>query len=457
MSGIFKAYDIRGPFGGKEWNTDTAYAIGRHLPDVLQTKRFILGRDCRASSELIRDALVKGLLASGAVVDDLGLATTPMVYYHTFTGSYGASVQITASHNPPGDNGLKISRALAVPVGYDSGLAELEARVASRRLPAECSGGRLCCIEGLAPFVHWLKGRKRDFGRLRFAVDCSDGMASLLVRELFGEGAILLGDRPDGAFPHHPPNPLVPANCKALGDCVRSNGLDLGLVFDGDADRIVAVDEKGDFVQPDYLIPYLADALPEAQKGDTVLCDIRTSRAATERLEEHGFVPCLWKVGHAYAKRRLRELDAPLGGELAGHYYFKPFGFCDSGELAALTILESARRAKESGLTFSQWLAPVRERYATSGECNLAIANKQSAQVVAETALVRLLGTPSSRLYFDGVRLDWSDGWASVRPSNTEPWLRVILEAKDETLLRQMHECVDSALEDYLEPHDPTA
>lgn len=451
MSGIYKAYDIRGVYGGAEWDASVAYAIGRHLPNVLQARRFLIGRDCRLSSEEIRAALTRGLLESGAAVDDLGLATTPMVYFHTVRGGYDASVQITASHNPPNHNGLKISKAQAIPVGYETGLAELERRVSTQELPSSCEKGSYRRIEGVATFAAWLKlraGASDSYG-LRYAVDCSDGMASLIAREVFADATVLLNATPDGSFPHHSPNPFKRENCEQLATVVREQKLDFGIIFDGDADRMVVVDEQGSFVPPDVLIPYLAKALPETKKGSKIVCDIRTSRAVTEQLVTYGFEPVIWKVGHAYAKRKLRELDAPFGGELAGHYYFRAFDYCDSGELAAVTFLQAAAEAKKLGITVSQLLQPVRERYCTSGECNYQVGSndrKLAAQEAVEDALRSLLGNPARRLDFDGVRLDWNVGWVNVRPSNTEPYLRLIVEAQTQEQMVAMKQCAEEVL-----------
>ena len=434
---------MRGTFG-VDFDLNVVYRVGRHLPAIIRQKnteassgnggapfRVLVGRDARVSSPEVAAALMAGLSAAGAQVTDLGPATTPMVYFFTAEEDFDASVMVTASHNPPSDNGLKVSRRGALPVGYASGLAELERLVQSSEDvfdPAKAPDVRATTDETrLAKYVKWLREHGNfvpETSRLRFAVDCSDGMASILAHELFGAGAVYLNDRPDGTFPHHSPNPLKAEAREQIADVVRSQGLDCGVVFDGDADRCMFVDERGDFIQPDFLIPALAETFPERAP---VIHDVRTSRAAIEKLAEDGFVPVIGKVGHAFAKVLLRETKAVCGGELAGHYYFRDFHFCDSGELAALRLLGAFAAAKESGLAASAALAPVTKKYANSGEINFKVEDKPAAISRVLAAAARL-GRETGRSEIDGYRLEYAEGWISVRQSNTEPYLRLIVE-----------------------------
>ena len=426
---FFKAYDMRGEFGA-EFDLETVFRIGRWLPLVLGARRMLVGRDVRLSSEAIRDALCRGLTASGCDVDDMGQATTPMVYFFTAQNGYDASVQITASHNPASHNGMKVSRAGAVPVGYETGLSELEARVASGELPpvAETTGS-VRQVSFREAFVQWLRKRRPDLSGLRLAVDCSDGMAGLVIRDVLGEGPVYLNEVPDGHFPHHAPNPLEVENCAQLMEWVKALGLDAGVIFDGDADRVMFVDETGAFIQPDYLIPVIAHTFLTREPGATVIHDIRTSRGVIEALHADGAKTVMGKVGHAFAKVAMRETGAVCGGELAGHYYFREFFCCDSGELAALLVLGALAEAKRRGVTFSGLIAPIR-RYANSGEMNFTIADKDGA-VAALLAALAPLGTPEAIAVFDGMRIEFADWWFNVRKSNTEPYLRLIVEARD--------------------------
>lgn len=447
----FKSYDIRGVFG-KEWNLTTAYRIGRCLPTVLKAQRFLVGRDCRESSPAIRDALILGLIDAGASVDDTGFATTPMVYFFTAEHAYDASVQITASHNPPDHNGLKVSKRGALPVGYDAGLNQVEAMVDADDLPPKAAvSGTVTIVDLLPAYIDWLRQKKSDLSGLRFAVDCSDGMGSLVARALFGDQAIYLNDTPDGRFPHHQPNPLEVENCAQLMAVVREHQLDIGVIYDGDADRVMFVDQEGSFIQPDYLIPIIAKALqPGEPKPMTVIHDIRTSLGVIETLHEAGMETVMGKVGHAYAKIALRETGACCGGELAGHYYFRDFHYCDSGEWASLVILGAVAEAKRSGQTFKALMAPIISRYYNSGELNFrGIDDKEGAMKAVCHAIRQTLGEPEAEYTFDGVRMAYPTAWMNVRPSNTEPCLRLLLEARDLDTLTTMRKAAEVALQPY--------
>jgi len=445
----FKAYDIRGVYG-RDFDADLVYRIGRHLPALLGARRTLVGRDARLSSPEVRDALVRGLTEAGCEVDDLGLCTTPMVYFFTARDGYDASVQITASHNPAAHNGLKISRREAVPVGYTTGLGELERRVASATLPpAAAASGRCRPLDGVSAFVAFLRDWTPDLGGVRFAVDCSDGMAALFARELFGRETVYLNDTPDGRFPNHAPNPLEVENCAALMAAVREKRLDAGVIFDGDADRVMFIDETGAFIQPDLLIPIIARRFLRDEPGARVIHDIRTSRGVIEALRADGARPIMGKVGHAFAKVLLRESGAVCGGELAGHYYFRDFFCCDSGELAALIVLGELAAARRRGGTFSSLIAPLR-RYATTGERNYRVARKDDA-IRAVRAAAEAGAPPTAVHDFDGLRLEFPQWWFNVRASNTEPYLRMIIEAGTPEILAARRNELEAALRPFLD------
>jgi len=428
---------MRGTFG-KDFDLATVRHVGEALPKVVGGRRWLVGRDCRVTSSDVRDALVAGLQASGAEVTDLGPATTPMVYFATAQGDFDGSVQVTASHNPPSDNGLKVSKRGALPVGYSSGLAEVERLVGAKVDKVVKDPKDLKDVNDLKGFkekyIAWLKAHAGgEFAGLRFAVDCSDGMAGILAHDLFGPDALYLNDVPDGNFPHHSPNPLLAEAREQLSAAVRENGLDCGVIFDGDADRCMFVDENGDFIQPDYLIPALAATYPE--RG-VAIHDVRTSRAAIEALRAEGFTPVMGKVGHAFAKVLLRETGAICGGELAGHYYFRDFFHCDSGELAALRLLVAFARAKAAGMKVSEFLAPVARKYANSGEMNFKVDDKEAA-IARVLEAAKGLGEETGRSDIDGYRLEYAEGWVSVRQSNTEPLLRLLVECDTPERLEQ--------------------
>ena len=448
---FFKAYDMRGTYG-RDFDLDVVYRVGRALPEIVGGKRWLVGRDCRGTSAAVRDALSQGLLDGGANVSDLGLCTTPMVYHFTAADDYDGSVMITASHNPPSDNGLKVSRRTALPVGYADGLDRVERRLPE--IPCEFRAGRATGIRETnhsARYLEFLRGKIAALPKLdalRIGVDCSCGMSTLFARELF-PAAEIINDRLDGSFPCHSPNPLDPAARAQLAALIREKKLDCGVIFDGDADRAMFLDERGEFVQPDYLIPILArQMLPRGKTAAPVkvLHDVRTSRGAIEALRELGCEPMMVPVGHAFAKPKMRETGALCGGELAGHYYFGDFHGCDSGLLAAARILgEFAAFRARGGAAFSAMLAPVMSRYANSGELNFKVADK-SAAIKRVLAAAAAFGQITGRETMDGVRLEFADGWVNVRESNTEPYLRLIVEARERAELERRVDRLSAAI-----------
>ena len=447
--GFFKAYDMRGTFG-TDFDLETAYKVGRALPKVVKGGKWLVGRDCRVTSAAIRDALVKGLSEAGAKVTDLGLCTTPMVYYFTATDGFDGSVMITASHNPPSDNGLKVSMRTALPVGYANGLNEVESTVAAdnsdyaeanRRNETEVDDGKF-----VSRYVEFLKSKltanfsfSASFHPLKIGIDCSNGMASLLVHDVFPD-AVVINDTLDGSFPNHSPNPLKAEAREQIAALVRERKLDCGIIFDGDADRAMFVDENGGFIQPDYLIPIIASTFGDAG-GSRIIHDVRTSRGSIETIREMGCEPVMVPVGHAFAKPKMRETGAVCGGELAGHYYFREFFGCDSAFLAAIHVLAAFARFRlevENGVSiFSEMMKPIISRYANSGELNFKVEDKDAAidRVLAFAAAN--LPLEVSRSTMDGIRIEYDEGWINVRKSNTEPYLRLIVEAKTEPLMQE--------------------
>ena len=286
----------------------------------------------------------------------------------------------------------------------------------------------------LETYIEWMKTRASSVSSLkslRFAVDCSNGMASILVHELFPE-AVIINDVLDGTFPNHSPNPLKDEAREQIAALVREKKLDCGLIFDGDADRCMFVDERGEFVQPDYLIPIVARA-SRISSGSRIIHDVRTSRGAIEELRRMGCEPVMVPVGHAFAKPILREIGAVCGGELAGHYYFSEFHGCDSGVLAALRILGEIAKAKKAGKTFSEMMKPISGVYANSGELNFRVEDKDAAIARVLATAAEKLPREVSRSEIDGIRIEYEDGWINIRKSNTEPYLRLIIERKERT------------------------
>ncbi len=424
--GAFKAYDIRGIYN-KDFNKDTVYKVGFFLPTLLECDQIVVGRDVRTTSDEIFEYLCQGITDAGADVWDIGLSTTPMVYFATVHLNVGGSVQITASHNPAKYNGLKISRAMALPVGADSGLKELEQMVLTMQPSPVEHKGKVISKAVKSDYLEFLKAYVPDLSALNVSIDCSHGMANLLVKDLIGVNHDYIYDWFDGTFPAHEPNPLEEENCADIKAEVLANGSDLGIIFDGDADRVMFIDEKGQFIQPDYITAVIGAYYLEKEKGN-VLQDIRTSRSTTEYLERMGGTVTTWKVGHSFAKTKLREINGIFGGELAGHYYFRDFNNCDSGMLAALIVLQVVAKLKKEGKTFSSLLDSI-IAYANSGEMNFKLEAKDAA-VAALYQKYAVEQKPTQVFDIDGYRIEFPDWWFNVRKSNTEPYLRLVTEAK---------------------------
>ncbi len=432
----FHAYDIRGIYN-KDFTKEDVYKIGFFLPRVLKARKILVGRDVRVSSPEIYEYLTKGLVDSGTLVYNIGLSTTPMTYFATAKFNFKGSVQITASHNPKEYNGLKISGEDAIPIGYDTGLAELEKLVENEELEAYFDDGGIIDFDVKEDYLTFLKGYCVRATDLNIGIDCSNGMAALLIKDIFGDKPKYIFDELDGTFPNHEANPLVPENIVDIQRLVNENNLDVGIIFDGDADRVMFIDDKGKFVSPDLIIALLGHFfLEERKKKGIVLQDIRTSKAVGEYISEKFDSQVeIWRVGRAYAARKLREIEGLFGGELAGHYYFKDFYYSDSGLLAAIIVVRILTDLKEKGISMSQAISEI-IKYENSGEINFKL-NKKSEAINAVVGHFLENEEPEKILDFDGYRLEYEDWWFNIRPSNTEPYLRLIVEAKNQELLHE--------------------
>ena len=298
----------------------------------------------------------------------------------------------------------------------------------------------------LQSYIEWMAARKPNFGDLRIGVDCSNGMASILAHELF-PAAVIINDMLDGTFPNHSPNPLKAEAREQIAALVREKKLDCGVIFDGDADRCMFVDERGEFVQPDYLIPIVARA-SRISSGSRIIHDVRTSRGAIEELKRMGCEPVMVPVGHAFAKPILRKIGAVCGGELAGHYYFSEFHGCDSGVLAALRILGEVAKAKAEGKTFSEMMCPICGVYANSGEMNFKVEDKDAAIARVLSCAAASLPPSVSCSEIDGIRIEYAEGWVNIRKSNTEPYLRLIIECDTAERLENWTNVLKGAIND---------
>ena len=435
MAGIFKAYDVRG-IVPDQLNEPIARVIGRAFSTLLRdspaerANTVVVGRDMRSHSPGLCDALVDGLTSSGLEVLDCGLCTTPFNYFAV--GHLGAAggVQVTASHNAAPYNGLKFSLHDARPVSGDGGIPEMERQVTEGDLPDPAPGGERKDLDLTAEYGAHMRSFLENTDRpLKVVVDAANGMGTLYkdLLEQAGIELIPLYFELDGSFPNHEANPLKLENLNDLCAAVRAEGADLGVSFDGDADRAAFVDETGEPVGSDIATALIAGRLLRHRKG-AVVYDIRSSRAVAEYIEAQGGEPVLERVGHSFIKARMRALDAVFGGELAGHYYFRENYFADCSLLAVYQMFNLLRDAQKP---MSEITAPLL-RYAKSPEINFEVDDKQGAM---DELVRRYDGGELSTL--DGIRIDFPDWWFNVRPSNTEPLLRLVLEADDPELLNE--------------------
>ncbi len=434
MSGIFKAYDVRGVYPD-ELDERTAAAIGYHFRAILDRDdladggRVVVSRDMRSSSDPLAKALSDGLRAAGLRVVDIGLATTPMNYFAIGHLGTSAGIQVTASHNPARYNGFKFSRRGAVPVSSETGIGRIEALVREApSVPLPPAGGVEKGDIAAAYREHVLRFLGPRAPRLKVAVDVANGMATLyrgLLEEL-GIELVPLFFGLDGSFPNHEANPLKPENLRDLQRAVREQGCALGIAFDGDADRAIFVDDRAQAVGADLITALLAAPILERFPGAPIVYDIRSSWATREAILAAGGQPVRERVGHSFMKATMRKIGSPFGGELAGHFYYRENFYADSSLITAIEVLNAVRRA---GKPLSELLAPFR-RYAGTGEVNFHVEDKDGM-------IRRLAGLFADGKidYTDGITVEYADWWFNVRPSNTEPLLRLVLEARTPALL----------------------
>ena len=449
MENVFHAYDIRGIYN-VDFDKNDVYKIGYFLPSLLNVDKVLVGRDVRVSSPEIFEYLVKGITHSGASVYDAGLATTPMIYYLTAKHHFDTSVMITASHNSKEYNGLKVSGTDASPIGYDAGLNKIEKLVKTKGIVIAENKGKIIPFDVKDNYITFLRRYLNNYSNLKIAIDSSNGMAALLIKDILGDKPIYINNKLDGTFPNHDPNPLIEKNSKALKQLVKKEKCDIGIIFDGDADRVMFIDEKGIFIRPDLMIAVLSEHFLKNGKMEKlkVLHDIRTSKSVSEYIKVKGGEPYMWKVGRAFAAQKLKEIDGLFGGELAGHYYFRDFFFSDSGILMTLIILQILNDLKKDNKNISDLIAKI-DKYHNSGELNFKIEYKSEAMEMIKNTLSGE-ETPTTIYDFDGYRIEFKDWWFNIRPSNTEPYLRLLIEANTKSILKSKTEKIKNLLKPYI-------
>jgi len=436
MAGIFKAYDIRG-IVPKQLDETLAEKIGLSFQFVLDDEdrafgnTVVVSRDMRPSSVGLAAALSKGLVESGLDVVDIGLATTPMNYFAIGHLKTAGGVQTTASHNPAEYNGFKFSRHEANPVSGDHGIALMEKKVAADDLPQAVTPGEVrhtSIFEAYGKHVLSFLRRPANARKLKVVVDAANGMGTIYkpFLEQTGIELIPLYFELDGTFPNHEANPLKLENLRDLQKAVREQGADLGVSFDGDADRAAFVDETGEPVGSDLATALIGGALLQRQPGQHVCYDLRSSRAVAEYIAECGGIPVRERVGHSFIKATMRKLNAVFGGELAGHYYFRDNFTADC---ALMAVVEMLNMLWKSGGTMSALVAPLL-RYAKSPEINFVVEDKEE-----KMAAIAEHFSDGKIDHLDGITVQYPDWWFNVRPSNTEPYLRLVLEARTPEML----------------------
>jgi len=439
---VFKAYDVRGIYPS-ELDEAGGYAIGRAYAEQFEPRRIAVGRDMRLSSPAMAEAAIRGASDAGVEVFDLGLVGTEMVYFAVGDLELDGGIAVTASHNPKQYTGMKIVRRGALPVGGESGLLDVRDRAMSG---FDTTGGQ---SPGLVQkYDVWPAFVDRvlslvdvsSIKPLRVVVDAANGMAGVMlppVLERLPIEAVRCYFEPDGSFPNHEPNPLLPENREFIVAKTLEEKADFGVAFDGDADRCFFVDDTGEFVPGDFATALFAESILERNPGENVIYDVRASWAVPETIERAGGVPLVNRVGHAYIKHRMRSDDAIFAGEVSGHYYFRAFSQADSGVIPFLLMLELVSRRDRP---LSEILRPYRERYFITGELNTPVPDV----ALKLQELKERFGAEGKVSHLDGISVEAPDWHMNVRPSNTEPLLRLNLEARSKELMeRKRDEVLD--------------
>jgi phosphomannomutase len=424
---VFKAYDVRGIYPD-DLDEAGAYAIGRAYVEQFEPRRIAVGRDMRLSSPTIAAEVIRGAADAGADILDLGLVGTEMVYFAVGELGLDGGIEVTASHNPKEYTGMKIVRRGALPVGGESGLLDVRDRAVKL---GDAPSGSAGSVE---PYDIWPAYVNRvlsfvdvsSIRPLKVVIDAANGMAGAMlprVLERLPIEVVRCYFDPDGSFPNHEPNPLLPENREFIVGKTLAEGADLGVAFDGDADRCFFVDDTGEFVPGDFATALLAESVLAKEPGAKIIYDVRASWAVPETIERAGGTPLVNRVGHAYIKHRMRKEEAAFGGEVSGHYYFRDFSQADSGVVPFLLMLELVSK---SGRKLSKILKPYRDEYFITGEINTPVADV----ALKLQELKERYATEGVVSHLDGISFDADDWHFNVRPSNTEPLLRLNLEAR---------------------------
>jgi phosphomannomutase len=430
---IFRAYDIRGVYP-TALNEDTAYFVGRAFVKFLKKKglKIVVGRDARLSSPSLFASLTEGITDQGADVCDIGLSTTPMLYFSVAHFKFDGGINITASHNPPQYNGFKLVRESSIPISGKSGIKEIK-KLTLRGNFKKAKKGKIVKKKVQEEYVSFnLKNHHLDdIKPFKVVIDTANAVPGIVVPDFFKKTKCkvyhLYPDL-DGNFPNHLPSPHEEKNLRELKKEVLKRRADLGIAFDGDGDRVIFVDEKGEMVPGDLISALMAALILKDNPGEKVLCDVRSSNIVKETVEKTGGIPVIGRIGHSFIKERMRKENIVFQGELNGHYYLREHYFSEAPFFVVFKILEEMSKQKKN---ISELVKPFRE-YFHSGEINFKVENKKKVLRTLENKFKR--GRISK---IDGLRVDFPDWWFNVRPSNTEPVLRLVIEAKRKDLMER--------------------
>ncbi len=423
----FKAYDIRGKVPD-ELNEELAYKIGQGFAKLIKGKSVVIGHDIRKSSGQISEALTKGLTNSGVNVIDIGLCGTEMIYFATPALNTDGGIMITASHNPPEYNGMKFVKKGSVPVGYDSGLNEIEKMIIRNELGnGSKTAGKVEHREVMNEFINNLQKfyDPQKINPFKVVVNAGNGCAGLALNELENKlpvKMIKIFNEPDSDFPNGVPNPLLIENRKSTIDAVIKNNADLGVAWDGDYDRCFFFDEKGNFIEGYYIVGLLAKSILKKYHGEKIVHDPRLTWNTVEVVKNNGGIPVVSKSGHAFIKQKMREVNAVYGGEMSAHHYFRENAYSDSGMIPFLLILQLMSEEKKN---LSQLVGEMIEKYPCSGEINSTISNP--ADKIKELEKKYLHGKIDK---LDGLSIEYDQWRFNVRESNTEPIIRLNVESR---------------------------
>jgi phosphomannomutase len=443
---VFKAYDVRGVYP-TELDEEGAYRVARGYTEHFEPRSVAVGHDMRLSSPTVAEAVRGGVADAGAEVADLGLVGTEMLYHAVAELGLDGGICVTASHNPREYTGMKIVRRGALPVGGDSGLAEIRAR-AEAGFGEVASPGGTSAVDVWPSFVDKVLSfvDATSIRPLRVVVDAANGMAGVMLPPVLERlpqlDVVRCFFEPDGSFPNHEPNPLLPENREFIVAKVTEEGADLGVAYDGDADRCFFVDDTGEFVPGDFVTALLAEAVLGRHPGEKVIYDVRASWAVPETIANAGGTPLVSRVGHAFIKQRMRAEDAVFAGEVSAHYYFREFSQADTGVVPFLVVLELLSK---SGAKLSELLEPFRSRFFLTGEINTRV---EDVPLKLQELKERYAAAGGRVSHLDGLSIEFDDWHFNVRPSNTEPLLRLNLEALSEPAMVERRDEVLAIIRD---------